>query len=212
MSAHTDTAERLRSYQRLARRNRIVAVLRIAVPAAGLVVLVGLVGQIYLSSLGGRFGVGQITVTREAINVDAPEYAGVLDNGSRYQVSASAARASLEATDMIMLSDVRLNVIRANGVTIDVTSAAAQLDTTKELVIIAGPAYVTESTGTTSVFTDSVFDWQAQILTGTGPVSVDYADGTHLEATGLVYQAQSMIWTFSDATVTLPRTPGAQTP
>jgi hypothetical protein len=212
MSAHGDTDQRLRTYQRLAARNRIVAILRIGVPAIGLVVLVGLVGQIYLSSLTSRFGVGQITVTREAVNVDAPEYAGVLDDGSRYHVSAASAQAALDATDLIELSDARLRVIRTNGVTMEASAAAAQLDTTNELVIIAGPAHVVESTGTTSVLNDSVFDWQAQTLTSKGAVSVDYADGTHLVAKGLVYQAKSMIWTFSGATVTLPQTPGAEKP
>jgi hypothetical protein len=57
-----------------------------------------------------------------------------------------------------------------------------------------------------------VFDWQAQVLTGKGPVVVDYADGTHLVATGLRYDAKTAVWTFTDATVTLPDTPGAEAP
>jgi hypothetical protein len=212
MSAQTDTADRLRTYQRLALRNRIVSILRIGVPAIGLVVLVGLVGQIYLSSLGGRFGVGQITVTREAVNVDAPEYAGVLDDGSLYHVSAASAQAALDATDLIDLSDASVRVTRPNGVTMDASAKLARLDTTNELVIITGQANVVESTGTTSVLNDSVFDWRAQTLTAKGAVSVDYADGTHLVSKGLVYQARSMIWTFNDASVTLPETPGARKP
>jgi hypothetical protein len=49
MTAHADADTRLRTYQRLTARNRIVAILRIGVPAIGIVVLVGLIGQIYLS-------------------------------------------------------------------------------------------------------------------------------------------------------------------
>lgn len=212
MTAHADAATRLRTYQRLTARNRVVAILRIGVPAVGAVVLIGLVGQIYLSSLGARFGVGRITVTREAVNVDAPEYAGVLDDGSRYHVSAASAQATLEATDQIALTDASLAVIRTNGVRTDAKASAAQLDTTRELVIIPGLADVTESTGTVGQLNDSVFDWREQTLTTKGAVVVDYADGTHLVAKGLVYHAKSMTWTFSGAVVTLPETPGAKIP
>ena len=212
MTDHADAATRLKTYQRLTARNRIVAILRIGVPAIGVVVLVGLLGQIYLSSLTARFGIGQITVTREAVNVDAPEYAGVLDDGSRYHVAATSALAKLEATDLIALADATVSIIRTNGVSTNAKTDMAELDTTRELVNIPGRADVTESTGTVAVLNDSVFDWKAQILTTKGAVTVDYADGTHLEAKGLVYSAKSLTWTFSGANVTLPNTPGAETP
>lgn len=212
MSAHTDTAARLRTYQRLTVRNRVVGALRLAVPALGIIVLVLLVGQIYLSSLGSRFGVGKVSVSRDRVLIDAPQYSGVLDDGSLYRVSATSAAAALNATDVMDLSTANLNIVRTNGVTMDLTANAAQLDTTRQLVIVAGDTHVVDSTGTTSTFANSVFDWQAQVLTGTGPVVVDYANGTHLVAKGLVYDAKTAIWTFTDATVTLPNTPGAKTP
>ncbi|MEO8683942.1 MAG: hypothetical protein ABI414_03780 [Devosia sp.] len=212
MTAHADAETRLRTYQRLTARNRIVAILRIGVPAIGVVVLTGLLGQIYLSSLTARFGIGQITVTREAVNVDAPEYAGVLDDGSRYHVAATSAQATLEATDLIALTDAAVSLIRTNGVTTNAKALLAQLDTTRELVIIPDRADVTESTGTIAVLKDSVFDWREQTLTTKGAVTIDYADGTHLVAKGLVYHAKSLTWTFSGATVTLPKTPGAEAP
>ena len=57
MNLHADAARRLKVYKGLQARNRVVAVLRLGVPAMGAVALVLLVGQIYLSSLGSRFGV-----------------------------------------------------------------------------------------------------------------------------------------------------------
>ena len=212
MSAPADTAPRLRTYQRLALRNRVVGVLRIAVPMLGVVVLLLLVGQIYLSSLGSRFGVGQISVTRDRVTIDAPQYSGVLDDGSVYRVSATSAEAAVEATDVMDLNTASLNIVRSNGVTMDLSANQARLDTTRELVTIAGDTHVVESTGTISTFANSEFDWQAQVLTGKGPVVVDYADGTHLVATGLHYDAKTAVWTFTNATVTLPDTPGAETP
>ncbi|WP_375451231.1 hypothetical protein [uncultured Devosia sp.] len=212
MSAHGDASERLRTYRRLAVRNRVVDILRIAVPVIGALVLVRLVGQIYLSSLAGRFGIGQISVSGDSVKIDAPEYTGVLDDGSLYHVSASTALAGIEARDIINLADAALLITRTNGVTTRISAPLAQLDTTREVVSIPGAAEVVESTGTHSVLENSVFDWASQVLTGKGEVNVTYADGTQLVAKGMVYEAKSRLWTFSDAAVTLPATPGAQKP
>lgn len=211
MNLHADAATRQAIYRRLMARNRIVSILRIGVPVLGMVALASLLGQIYLSSLTSRFGIGKITVTRESVSVDAPEYAGLLDDGTAYRVSATAAQASIDATDQIALSDARLAMTRPDGVVTRVDAKAAVFDTTQELVVIKDIANIETSEGTRGVVADSVFDYQAQMLTGQGPVTIDYADGTHLVAEGLVYNAKTMIWTFTRATVTLQDTPGART-
>jgi hypothetical protein len=187
-----------------------VALLRIGVPALGAVALVALIGQIYLSSLGSRFGVGQISVTSERVTVEAPEYAGVLEDGTAYRVSASAAEAATGATDRIGLIEAQLIMTRPDGVRMQVKAPQALLDTTGRLVTVADVAYVSNSLGTSGMIYDSVFDYAAQQLTGRGPVTLDYADGTHIVAKGITYDAVGMVWTFSSATVTLPDTPGAR--
>lgn len=210
MTLHADAAQRQATYRRLMARNRIVGILRIGVPALGLVALVSLVGQIYVSSLGSRFGIGRIEVSGDSISVDSPEYAGLLDDGTAYRVSATAARAATDATDQIALTDARLTMTRPDGVVTTVEAQAAVLDTTRELVVIKDIARIATSEGTRGVVADSVFDYQTQSLVGQGPVTIDYADGTHLVAEALTYDAISTIWTFARATVTLPDTPGAQ--
>lgn len=209
MTLHADAARRQAIYQRLMTRNRIVSVLRIGVPALGLVALVTLLGQIYLSSLTSRFGIGTITVTRDSVSVDAPEYAGLLDNGTAYRVSATGAQASIDATDQVGLSDAYLTMTRPDGVVTTVEARAAVLDTTRELVIIEDIANIATSEGTRGAVANSIFDYQAQSLTGQGPVTIDYADGTHLVAEGLFYDASTSIWTFTRAKVTLRDTPGS---
>jgi len=210
MDLQADADRRSRIYRGLEARNRVVSVLRIAVPAMGALVLAGLMGQIYLSSLGARFGIGQISVTRDSVLVEAPEYTGLLDDGTTYHVAASAAQASTEASNRIHLEDARLTTRRPDGVSTLVTADAAVLDIATEAVEIAGVAHVEDSEGTRARIENSVFDYQAQILVGEGPVVIDYADGSHLEAEGLRYDVQAMIWTFTRASVTLPETPGAE--
>ena len=60
--AFADQPGRSRQYRRLLRRNRVVGVLRFAVPAAGLVLFVALIVQITISSFAGRYGIGKIEV------------------------------------------------------------------------------------------------------------------------------------------------------
>jgi lipopolysaccharide export system protein LptC len=209
MNVQAADAHRLAIYRRLERRNRLVAILRIGVPALGALTLVALLGQIYVSSLGSRFGISQISVTRESVSVDTPEYAGLLEDGSAYKVWAQSAAAAIDATDIIELTDAALTIDRPTGINMRADAAAARLDTTNQLVFIDGSARVEDSTGTTGVFRKSVFDWAAQTLTADGPVDIDYADGTTLKAEGMVYDAKALVWTFTRATVTLPDTPSA---
>lgn len=200
------------SYQRLARRNRMIGALRFLVPLVGALVLGSLMAQIYLASLTGRFGIDEITVTPEAISIEAPEYIGTLADGSSYRVWAETALATTERSDLIDLTDALLIINRIDGVQLTVEARSAQLDTTNQLTIVPGLAEVADSTGTTGTLRNSIFDWHSQILTTRGPVAVDYADGTQVRAQGLVYDAAEIVWTFERSVVTLPSTPGEDGP
>ena len=212
MNLHADAAQRLAVYRRLEARNRIVAILRVGVPVLGAVALSALLLQIYASSQTSRFGISNVVVSPDSVTVETPEYSGLLDDGSAYRVSASSARADVEATDRIGLIDAALTMVKPDGVTILVETPAAVLDTSGQIVEIEGEARVSNSEGTSGVLLDTVFDYAAQRLVGNGPVTVDYADGTQIEAEGLTYDAVALVWTFTRATVTLPDTPGANQP
>lgn len=212
MNLHADAAQRLAIYRGLEARNRIVAILRVGVPALGVIALAALMLQIYVSSRTSRFGISQIVISADSVTVETPEYSGVLDDGTAYRVSATAAQAAVEATDRIVLSDASLAMDKPDGIAMQVNAASAILDTTALTVEIADIANISNSLGTSGILRDTVFDYAAQRLDGRGPVSIDYQDGTQIEAEGLVYDAVALVWTFTRATVTLPRTPGANEP
>ena len=210
MDLHADAAQRLAVYRGLEARTRIVSILRVGTPALGVVALAALMLQIYVSSRTSRFGVGQIAVSSESITVETPEYSGLLDDGTAYRVSATSAHAAVEATDRIGLNDASLTMVKPDGVTMLVDARAAVLDTTNQLVEVEDVAEVSNSLGTSGLLRNSVFDYAAQRLTGNGPVDIDYHDGTTIVAEGLTYDATTLVWTFTRATVTLPDTPGAR--
>jgi len=209
MNLHADAAQRLAIYKGLMARNRIIAILRVGVPALGAIALVALVGQIYISSLTSRFGIGSIEVTRENVTVDAPQYTGTLDDGTTYTVSATEAQAPTSATNRIALSRATLQTRRLDGETSNVEAENAILDTALQVVEIIDEAIISNSAGTTGTIINSVFNYAAQFLRGEGPVTINHADGTTIVADGITYDAENLVWTFTRATVTLPDTPGA---
>ena len=93
--ALADHHGRTTRYRKLVRRNRMVGVLRLAVPVVGAFVLVALLVQIALSSLGARYSIGRIEVSPDRIKVEAPEYAGTMSDGSTYRVWAEEAAAAV---------------------------------------------------------------------------------------------------------------------
>ena len=210
MDLHADATQRLAIYRGLQARNRVVSILRIGIPALGIVALSALMLQIYVSSRTSRFGIGQIAVSSESITVETPEYSGLLDDGTAYRVSATSAQAAVDATDRIGLTDASLTMVKPDGVTMLVDARAAVLDTTNQLVEVADIAEVSNSLGTSGLLRNSVFDYAKQRLTSNGPVDIDYHDGTTIVAEGLTYDATTLVWTFTRATVTLPDTPGAR--
>lgn len=212
MPAAKTAADRMSLHRRLHRRNRLVSILRFGVPALGAVVFLGLVVQIYLSSTGARYGVGRIEVTPEAVHVEAPEYAGIFDDGSTYRVWADSARAVLETSELIDLLNAYLTIHRASGVVMEIEANEARLNTVDQTVLVEGPALVTDSTGTRADLRHSTFDGATQTLSSEGPVHIEYADGTTVRAGTMVYDGSAMIWTFSRAVVTLPSTPGQSDP
>ena len=67
----------------LAWRNRIVALLRIAVPAIGLLAFLALIGQIVVAGMMSKYGIAGIRIDRGNLVVESPRYSGAGADGSR---------------------------------------------------------------------------------------------------------------------------------
>src|SRR5690606_37980658 len=128
---------------------------RVAVPALGLVVLAVLVGQIYLSSVQGRFEVGHIEVSQDTMTVMAPAYSCLLEDGTTYRVWSDSASAAIDTTDQIHLNEAVMQLHRPVGIVMDIMAPAALMNSTTEVVTIAGTANVADSTGTQASLVNS---------------------------------------------------------
>src|SRR4051794_13697987 len=100
--AHPDTLDqRAALLERLNGRNRLIGVLRIAVPGAGILAFLFLAGQIYIANTLHQYGVSGIRVDRGNLVVETPQYSGIGADGSRYVVSAHQARAPIDNPNVI---------------------------------------------------------------------------------------------------------------
>jgi lipopolysaccharide export system protein LptC len=209
MAARAETADqRLAIYRKLGAHNRLITLLRFGVPALGVAVFLILASQIYLASIGKEFGIAGLTIDRTMATLQAPRYAGVMADGTTYNVKAGEARAALSATNVIDLTNA--SIVFSNPGTKQTTATAKQatLDTVSQQVQIDAITDVTSSDGTIGRFTNTRIDWAAQMLNSVGGAHLEFADGTKLDADTATYDMEKAVWIFSRVTVTMPSTPG----
>jgi len=195
-------------YDALNRRNRLVGLLRIVVPGIGLLVLAVLGIQMAIASLGRDFQIGSISIERDRLRIETPSYAGRMDDGGSYEVSAAAAEASLSALNLIDLENALVVVNRPNGVQAAATAAAAQIETELQQVNVPGVTELSETTGITGQLTGMLFDFAAQTVSASGPVTLTFAGGQTLDAAGMTFETATGRWTFSKVTLVVPDLPG----
>ncbi len=143
MAATGATADpRGRLYARLVHRNRLVAVLRWAVPAAGALVLLVVIAGIVIASLSQRFGFSNISIDRDKLVVETPELISTVEDGTVYALGATAAKVSLIQSDIVDLTEATLTATTVAGQVTRATAAAAQLQTTDQLISVPGTTVV----------------------------------------------------------------------
>ena len=199
-------ADRSLLYRQLARRNRIVAVLRLLVPLTGVVLAVLVVLQIQVASVGREYGITSVKVTGDSVAVETPRYSGTLEDGTRYDVTAAAASAST-SSQVIELTDAVIRLMPANGTDMTVRAKQAQFDTGKLSLFIGGTARLANAAGVEGTAERLTLDWTRLTYQAEGDVHFEYPNGTTLDSVGMKYDPLKDVWTFSGATMTLPSTP-----
>lgn len=197
---------------RLTWRNRVVAVLRVAVPAIGVLAFVLLVGQIWLAGLAKQYGVSGIRIDRGNLVVETPQYAGIGADGSRYLINASEARSPLDNANIINMTDAALVFSKPAGSAFHAKAAAASMDTNRQYVTIPKVTTFHTDDGMHGTLTEVRSDQRANILTAEGPVDITFSDGTRLQAADMRYEGSTMLWTFTRSTLVVPNLPKSPIP
>ena len=188
--------ERHLRFKRLNRRNNFVMILRFAIPVLGLLVAGFLIFQIILTNIYKGFGISGLRVEQDQVVIDNPSYGGVAGDGTRYSIVADGARISVSNTDIINLQNATITIQQTDGYEMIATTATAQMDLSKQLVIARGVMYTEDSQEVVGEFNNSTIDWAAQTFVADGEVKVEFKDGAIIIAQSLVYDAATQIWDF----------------
>ena len=186
-------------YKKLARRNAVMAVLRIAVPVCGFLLLLFLVAQIFIANIADQYGVSGIGIERDALVIETPTYEGTMANGTTYRLAAEKATAPLSATNILDLSNVVLDLKRNDGIALHATTALAQYDLLEQTVVISGETRVRDSRQINAVLRQSVVDWETQKFSAMNGVKILFSDGTVLEGDTLIFDGKDTEWHFTNA-------------
>ena len=193
---------------RLVVRNRLVAILRVAVPALGIAAFVALMGQIWLSNLARQYGVSGIRIDRGNLVVETPQYSEIGSDGSRYLVTARDARTPLANPSDIDMIDPRLTFERPGKSPFHAKATAATVDTNSHVVDVPGVTSVATDDGLSGTLVDLRSNMRAQITTADGPVDITFPDGSHLTADNMHFDGKTSVWSFDRATLVVPNLPG----
>lgn len=192
---------------RLLLRNRLVDLLRLAVPAVGLLALVLLAAQIWLAGLAQQYGVSGIRIDRGNLVVETPQYSEIGEDGSRYVVTARDARTPVTDPAAIEMADPKLTFTRPGRSPLHATAATATVDTGAHSVVVPGITTVMSEDGLAGTLHEVRSNMRAQITVAEGPVDVTMPDGSHLTAANMHYDGHTGIWSFERATLVVPNLP-----
>lgn len=206
LAAPIDNREAL--YARLTRRNRLVGLLRWAVPAAGVLVFVGLLAMIVIDNIGQRFGYSNIRIDRDNLVVETPRLTSTGDDGTLYALSARAAKVTPMQTDLIDMEDPVFTMTPPTGAAMQAEAAAAQFQTNDQLLNVPGVAHITSSEGLDGTLEAVFADLMNWTMVASGAVDITLAGGSNIISDGMTYDRGTGIYTFKNARVTLVSTPG----
>lgn len=202
---------RERLYLRLERRNRIVGVLRWLVPAAGALVLVAILALIAYSALSQRFGLSNLRIDRDNLVIDTPELTSTTEDGTRYAVSARAARIPTGQGGMIGLDDFQFTVDQPDGGAYRATAPEALLQANDQLLNVPGTTTVSGPDGFGGTIDGMFADMIGWTMSASGKVDFTLPGGGRLTSDGMTYDRNTAFYTFSNVTVELPMIPGPAT-
>jgi len=206
--ARTDTLDqRLSVLERLVLRNRVVGVLRVAVPLLGVAALAALTVQIMVANMLNHYGVAGIRIDRGKLVVETPQYSGMGSDGTRYLITAQEARAPLENPNAIEMTGVALDYSRPGRSGLHARADAAAFDSSAQQVDVPGLVTLHGDDGLHGTLMQFHADMVTEVSSATGPVDVTFGNGTRLTAANMLRDGRVQTWTFERATLIVPQLP-----
>jgi lipopolysaccharide export system protein LptC len=166
-----------RAFRAAVRHSRRVRILRIAVPSAVALTLLGAIGFALLLNPMRMLAklpvdLSSIVVSGSKIMMQQPRLAGFTGDNRRYDVSARAAGQDLTKPDLVELQGIRATMELQDNTTVETTANNGLYNTKTELLTLSNNILVTSSNGYEGVLSEAVLDMRAGKIVSEKPVLV----------------------------------------
>ncbi len=194
-----------RLYRRALRHSRWVRLLRVCLVGAVVAVLVGLVVDNYLPSVGALRLPGEIAnvlIQGTKVTMQKPRLTGYTSDGRAYQLSAEAAAQDVTKPDFVQLQRIRANMEMADKSTVDLWADDGVYDMKGDMLTLNNNIHLVSSTGYEARLSQAVVDMRKGNVVSDTPVWVKLLDGW-LNAKRLEITDKGDMVRFSDVSMTL---------
>jgi len=170
-----------RAFRDARRHSRRVRTLRIALPAAVLLLLAVFMLWTWLNPMRLLFKIpdigGDLVISGTKITMQMPRVTGYTRDSRPYELTAKAAAQDLTKPDVVELNDLRAKFQMNDNSTTEVIAQSGQFNSKKEVLELGNDTVVTSTAGYRVNIDKAVIDIKANSLTTDYPVTVDSTQG-----------------------------------
>jgi lipopolysaccharide export system protein LptC len=166
-----------RAFRAAVRHSRHVHILRIAVPAAVVLALIGGIGfsaLLHPIRLLSKMPVdiGSVVVSGTKIMMQQPRIAGFTRDNRRYDLTAQAAGQDVTKPDMVELQGIRATMEMQDDAVFETTARNGLYNSKTELLTLSNDIVVTSTNGYEALLSEAVLDIRANKIVSEKPVVV----------------------------------------
>jgi lipopolysaccharide export system protein LptC len=166
-----------RALRAAARHSRHVRILRIAVPAAVILVLIGAIGFPALVNPIRALSkipvdIGSVVVSGTKIMMQQPRIAGFTRDNRRYDLTARAAGQDLTKPDMVELQGIHATMEMQDNAVFETTAQNGLYNSKTEILTLSNNIVVTSTNGYEALLSEAVLDIRAGKIVSEKPVVV----------------------------------------
>lgn len=166
-----------RAFRAAVRHSRHVRILRIAVPAAVVLALIGGIGFATLLNpirLLSKMPVdiGSVVVSGTKIMMQQPRIAGFTRDNRRYDLTAQSAGQDITKPDMVELQGIHATMEMQGDAVFETTAQSGLYNSKTELLTLSNNIVVTSTNGYEALLSEAVLDVRAGKIVSEKPVVV----------------------------------------
>lgn len=171
-------ALRRKAYRAARRHSLLVRILRLLLPASGLLALTVIlaVSWVFAPKQFDNISVARTSITGNGIVMERPTLTGFDKDNRRYEVSADTAVQKITAPNQVRLNDIRAEITLPEQGSATITAAGGDFDNKTSTLKLLGPIKLDSTMGYRLSMKNADIDLDAGTLVSKNPVTIRYQD------------------------------------